>query len=54
MGADHMILAAHDELERVLAPREVQHCLRLTMHQMDMFLVHWNRHAGLREWRIDD
>jgi hypothetical protein len=49
VGADHMILAAHDELERVLARREIQHRLRLAVHQMDMLLVHWNRYASLMQ-----
>src|SRR5262245_5016596 len=54
MGTDYMIRAAHDELQRVVARRELKHRLRLAMHQMDMVLVHWYHHAGFREGRIDD
>ena len=54
VSADHMIISAHDELERVLARREVQHRRLLAIHQVNMLFVHWDRRALLGEGRIDD
>jgi hypothetical protein len=39
LGTNHMILATHDELERVLAWHEGHHSLRLTVHQVDIAIL---------------